>query len=129
MTIFITSKPKPEPCPRCGRLQLVGYDEGLAYRVEPVPLHAHAELAARLSGRNTYAVIAGCLAYRNQDRINGDHRGRPPVVATHSCVRPTTAADVDQAHVATVTGWLASLVRKPASLANATVRTDTPAPF
>jgi hypothetical protein len=127
VTIFITSRPKPEPCPRCGRLQLIGLDEGLAYRVEPVPLHAHAELAARLDGRSTYGVIAGRLAYRDQDRITGDRRrGRPPVVATHSCVRPTPPAEVDAAHITTVTKWLASLGCKPAAVA---VQSDAPAPF
>jgi hypothetical protein len=132
VTIFITSKPKPEQCPRCGRLQLIGHDEGLRYRVEPVPLHAHAELAARLAGRRTYAVIAGQLALRDQDRITGDRRrGRPPVIATHSCARPTPPADVDQAHVAAVTRWLAALVRKPVTDADAdaTDQPDVPAPF
>lgn len=128
MTIFITSKPKPEPCLRCGRLQLVGLDEGLAYRVEPVPLHAHAELAARIAGRSTYAVIAGRLAYRDQDRITGDrHRGRPPVFATHSCARPTPPVDVDAPHIAAVTRLLAALVRKPVT--EVIVHTDVPAPF
>jgi hypothetical protein len=128
VTIFITSRPKPEQCQRCGRLQLIGLDEGVAYRVEPVPLHAHAELAARLAGRNTYAVIAGQLAYRDQDRITGDRRhGRPPVVATHSCVRPTPPGDVDTSHIATVTALLAALVRKPVT--EPTVQADAPAPF
>lgn len=114
MTILATTRPLAAPCPRCHRLQLTGLEEGLPYRVEPAPLHAQAELAARLAGRRTYALIAGRLAYRNPERIRGDaHRGRPPVFADHRCEHPTQPGDVDPTHLDAVHRLLATVAPRP----------------
>ncbi len=103
MQHFITTPPMCAPCPRCGRLELTGHAEGLSYRADPVPLTAHAELAARIAGRRTYALIAGQLAYRNPSRIAGDHRGRPPVFADHRCQQPPAPGHIDTAHLTATT--------------------------
>lgn len=101
---FITTRPQCEPCPRCGQLQLTGHAEGLTYRADPVPLTPHGELAARQTGRATYALIADGLTYRNATRIHGDtHRPRPPVLAAHHCQHPPEPQSVDAMHVPAVT--------------------------
>lgn len=101
---FITTRPQCEPCPRCGQLQLTGHAEGLTYRADPVPLTPHGELAARQTGRATYALIADGLTYRSATRIHGDiHRPRPPVLAAHHCQHPPEPQCVDAAHVPAVT--------------------------
>lgn len=102
MDHLITTNPVCEPCPRCGRLQLTGHAEGLAYRADPAPITAQAELDARLAGRNTYALYGGQLVSRTPSRIHGDtRRGRPPVYPQHRCEHPPTAADIDTAHLET----------------------------
>lgn len=107
---LVTSSPTVEQCPRCSRLRLVGLADGVPYRVEPVPLHAHAELRALVDGRCTWTVIAGRLAWRSPERIRGDaRRGRPVVFADHRCGQLADPADVDPAHVSAVAGLLCSL--------------------
>lgn len=107
-----TTSPTCTPCPRCGRLELTGHDEGIAYRADPAPLTLHAELAARQAGRHTWNLIAGQLAYRNPTRIAGDARGRPPVLAQHRCEHPPTADDIDHVHVAVVAQLVARATRE-----------------
>lgn len=92
---FVSTRPACRACRYCGRLELVGLDEGLPYRAEPAPLTLLAELRVRLTGRRSYVVINGELAYRNATRIAGDSRGRPPVLAEHNCAHPATATDID----------------------------------
>lgn len=82
---FIDRRPRSESCPRCGRLQLNGVDEGLPYRVSPMPLTLEAELAAHLNGRRSYAIRGDYVTYRDAMRMRGDVRGRPTVIATHDC--------------------------------------------
>lgn len=100
---LITTRPQCAPCPRCGRLQLTGHAEGLAYRVDPAPVTPHGELAALRSGRRSYGLIADGLAYRDAARIAGDaRRPRPPVLPAHRCESPPEPWCVDAAHVETV---------------------------
>lgn len=96
MIHFVTTRPRAEPCPRCGRLQWIGYAEGVPYRLDPAPLTAAAELAARLTRRASYRFTAGVMASRTPENINADSlRGRPIVFATHRCAIPVTATDID----------------------------------
>ena len=119
---FITTRPQCGPCPRCGQLQLTGHAEGLTYRADPVPLTPHGELAARQTGRATYALIADGLTYRNATRIHGDtHRPRPPALAAHDCTHPPEPHRVDTTHVPLVTRLVQRAQRRdddqlPASL-------------
>lgn len=97
---FVTTTPRCEPCGRCGRLRIVGLEEGVPYRAEPAPLNATGELRAKLGGRRTYAVISGQLALRTASRIRGDvRRGRPAVFAQHDCRHPATATDIETRHL------------------------------
>lgn len=119
---FITTRPSAVPCPRCGRLVLTGHADGLAYKVDPLPVTPEAELDARQANRWTYAVIAEALALRTATRIGGDtRRARPPVLAAHHCESPPGVDSADAAHA----GVVAQLVRR------ATRRDDneTPAPI
>lgn len=83
---FVDRRPRSEACARCGRLQLLGIDEGVPFRVSPMPLSPVGELAARMKGLMSYAVHGDFLTHRDSFRIRGDaSRGRPTVVATHEC--------------------------------------------
>jgi hypothetical protein len=111
---LVTSRPVTRRCPRCRRLQLVGLDEGLPYRVDPVPLTLHAELNARLAGRHSFQIIAGTLAHRNQHRINHDiTRGRPPVFVEHHCHTPVKATDIDSTYLVVVNQFIDYCTPKP----------------
>jgi hypothetical protein len=74
---------RPARCP-CGADILAAVDEGLQVRLDPTPLpYAGAELAVRLSGRDTFDQFAnGEVAYRDEHRIK--HR-EFPVLAQHRC--------------------------------------------
>ncbi|WP_086847012.1 hypothetical protein [Amycolatopsis kentuckyensis] len=98
---FVDRKPKSEPCPRCGRLQLIGIDEGCPYRVCPTPLTPEAELAALMQGRRSYSISGDFLHYRDSFRMRGDARGRPTVIATHLCHAPIRPQDFDPRETAT----------------------------
>ncbi|MER7076615.1 hypothetical protein SAMN02982929_05324 [Saccharopolyspora kobensis] len=119
---FITTRPRCAPCPRCGRLQLTGHAEGLPYRVDPVPVTPRAELAARLSGRSSFAFIAEGLAVRTAGRIDGDaRRPRPPVLVAHHCDTPPAPEGVDAAHAPVIARLVERARRREAD--------DLPAPL
>lgn len=113
MTYLVTSSPTVEQCPRCSRLRLTGLADGVPYRVDPIPLTAHAELRALVDGGASWCVIAGRLCWRSPEHIRGDaRRGRPAVFADHRCAHPVTAADVEPSQVAGVARLLSSLARE-----------------
>ncbi|GAA0632430.1 hypothetical protein GCM10010174_61870 [Kutzneria viridogrisea] len=74
-----------------------------------MPLTVQAELRARLTGRGSFALLAGRLVHRDRDRIRGDVRGRPPVFASHRCGVLPAADDVEPRHVRAVTEYLSRL--------------------
>jgi hypothetical protein len=111
---LITTRPVARRCPRCRRLHLTGLAEGLPYRVDPTPLTAHAELAARLAGRASYQLVASTLVYRNQWHIAHDlTRGRPPVFADHHCHTPVKATDIDPTYLTVVNQFIDYCTPKP----------------
>lgn len=82
-------------CGHCHALVILALDAptaALTIRADPLPLDAHAELAARLAGRTTYDLIpAGHhheIAERDQYRIRHRHH---PVLAAHQCPGPIPA--------------------------------------
>lgn len=103
MIHFLTTRPHPDRCPRCGRLRLTGLAEGWPYRVDPAPLTALAELVARIHGRQSWWLHVGRIVWRSPERIAGDAmRGRPAVLATHECGAAIAADDIDAFHVPAV---------------------------
>lgn len=84
---------------RCGRLELYGIDEGIPYRVAPLPLTVLAELKARVAGRGSFAVHGDFVTHRDAMRMRGDSHGRPAVVATHECFAVITPEDIDESGV------------------------------
>ena len=77
-------------CRRCRRTVLDGVDQGLPYRVDPAPLNIIGELVALASGRSSYRRVAQVfMVRREQWNIATDVvKGRPLVLADHSCVAP-----------------------------------------
>jgi hypothetical protein len=69
---------------------LDGLDQGLPYRVEALPLNIIGELVAHFSGRSSYRRVASVfMVRREQWNIMTDAvKGRPLVLADHSCVAP-----------------------------------------
>lgn len=97
---LVSRRPRCRPCPRCGRLTLWGLDEGVPFRVEPLPLTINAEIKAILAGLVTYGLCAGYVTFRDDQRIRIDTKwGRPPVVATHRCERHIVASDIEPSAV------------------------------
>jgi hypothetical protein len=113
---FVTTWPRRGRCPQCGRLVLDGIEEGLPYRVTPIPLTLHGELAARLAGAATYRLIAGTIVRRTPEDTAAETPGtRPPVYAWHRC------ASVDPHHI--------SIAHIPATqrlITNRNMNTSTP---
>jgi hypothetical protein len=64
---------------------LSGIDEGIPFRVDPIPLNATGELVAMLQGLKTFTwIVTGNIAYRDAGRIQTEaKRGNPIVLATH----------------------------------------------
>lgn len=64
---------------------LSGIDEGIPFRVDPIPLNAMGELIAMLQGLKTFTwIVTGNIAYRDAGRIQTEaRRGNPIVLATH----------------------------------------------
>lgn len=87
----LSTRPHPTVCPRCRALILVALDSpvaGIPVRLDPVPLDAEQELAARLAGRATYDLTGRArveVAYRDEYAIT---RRDWPVLATHTCPGP-----------------------------------------
>lgn len=83
--------PHPTVCHRCRALILAALDSpvaGIPVRLDPVPLDAEQELAARLAGRATYnltGISRMAVVYRDADTIT---RRTWPVLADHVCPGP-----------------------------------------
>lgn len=96
---FVTTWPRKNNCPQCGQLVCDGIDQGLAYRITPVPLNLRGELEATLARRGTYRLLANHLVRRDIDNITTETpTTRPPVYATHTC-NPPNPAHISPAHV------------------------------
>ena len=108
---LISRRPRCRTCEQCGRLQLLGIDEGIPYRVEPLPLTIQAEIRAIIGGRITYGAHVGYVCMRNEGRMTLDVKwGRPPVFATHKCHLPATAEDIDPSGVEATTAFIAKVI-------------------
>jgi len=87
----LTVHPHPTTCHRCRALILAALDSpvaGIPVRLDPVPLDAEQELAARLAGRATYnltGISRMAVVYRDADTIT---RRTWPVLADHVCPGP-----------------------------------------
>lgn len=105
---LVTTRAKVGTCPDCRRIVLAGVAEGLMVRLDPQPLNAHGELAARLAGRWTFDLSAtGEIWYRcrftitvRRHRVLADHEcALPPPPPEHRDARirgPAALADPDQ---------------------------------
>lgn len=86
---FVTTWPRRTTCPRCRRVVLDGIEEGLPYRIDPVPLTLPGELHAQLTGNRTYWQLANHIVRRTTENITAETPGtRPPVYAWHQCQPP-----------------------------------------
>jgi hypothetical protein len=81
---LITTTAAVRTC-RCGDLILTGIAEGLTARVDLTPITD--EPAALRTGRETYSIIAGQLAHR--DDFARAATPRRPILATHVCWKAT----------------------------------------
>lgn len=100
---LISRRPRCRPCPKCGRLNLLGIDEGVPFRVEPLPLTVQGEIRALLNGQITYGIHAGYVCFRDQGRMTLDAKwGRPPVCATHKCDFVITSKDIEPGAVGAI---------------------------
>lgn len=94
----------------------MGIDEGVPFRVEPLPLTVDAEIKALISGRVTYGVHAGYVCFRDQGRMALDRKwGRPPVVATHRCDVVIVSSDIDGRSVGAITRLIDRATHEKAS--------------
>lgn len=90
---------------------MLGIDEGVPYRVEPLPLTVQAEIKAIIDGRSTYGAYVGYVCYRNEGRMKLDIKwGRPPVFATHKCALPATETDIEPSGVDATTKFIERVI-------------------
>lgn len=84
-------RPQLQRCHRCNAAIIHALDSpvaGIPVRLDPVPLDAEQELAARLAGRATYnltGISRMAVVYRDADTIT---RRTWPVLADHVCPGP-----------------------------------------
>jgi hypothetical protein len=65
---------------------MLGIDEGMPYRISPIPLTLEGEVHMRQLGFITYGLHSDYFCHRTAGRIQLDLRHpRPPVFATHKC--------------------------------------------
>lgn len=74
----------PAQCPRCAGGLVVAMVEGITVRVDPIPVTAAGELAARIAGRLSYELRRGLLLERDEYRIRGG-RIEGPILIAHKC--------------------------------------------
>lgn len=79
----VTKPPVATECPRCGRIVLDGLDDGIPYRVDPLPVTIGAEAKARACGRYSYS-LDGTPRLRDLHRVTRD-QNRLPVLLDHDC--------------------------------------------
>lgn len=100
MSHFVTTEPAAYPCAKCGRLTLVGLDQGVPYRADAAPVAALTELRALQAGLRSFTstgrYVRLQLTRRTAAGIRRDPtRGRPAVYVEHMCAAPLTAMDID----------------------------------
>jgi hypothetical protein len=78
-----------QPCPRCSRHTITALSGGVPLRLDPEPLTINQEIAALLSGRQTYDVMLWGLPRRMHPIWRDISRIRAPrkhaVIAAHKC--------------------------------------------
>lgn len=110
---LISRRPQATQCPRCLRIMLVGIDEGVPFKVEPVPLTVSAEIKARMEGRKTFSTSAGYVAHRSASRMKSDLKyGRPAVFATHNCKTVPAPEEIQMSQVDATTRMMAGRKKK-----------------
>lgn len=78
-----------QPCPHCGRHTITAWCGGVRTRCDPEPLTINQEIAALLTGRQTYDVMIWGLprrmnlAWRDITRIRAGRKYA--IIATHKC--------------------------------------------
>jgi len=88
-------------CPRgCGLVLLACQDSGIEIWCDPLPITPAGELTALLTGRPTYTLLLGQLAYRHFDRITFRDANTDRVYAAHQCGTPQP--DVNYRHIKTM---------------------------
>lgn len=83
---MISTRAKWITC-RCGVTIIAAIAEGLWTRVDTKPLDRLGEIDALVSGRSTYALLAGELVHRDTWRIRGGLVGSS-LHAEHVCPEP-----------------------------------------
>jgi hypothetical protein len=119
---FISTRPTPELCPKCGTLLLTGHADGFAFRAELDPVNQAGELSAVLDHQDTYELVAGFIKLRTAVEMQARPADRAPVVVQHRCLR-TIPID-HRAHHAPDPTWAAINALKLKYQA-----TDCPPPF
>lgn len=84
MAGFKNSRPRPSFCPRCGRVCLAGWAEGVRIRVDLTPLSREQLPAAILCRVALFWLDPIGLAYLDRHRMRDAGR-RYPVLPRHHC--------------------------------------------
>lgn len=105
---LVTQGPKAVFCRRCGRIVLDGLDDGVPYRLDPLPVTIAAERVARTARRYSFSVIDGSPRLRDLHRVRMDLNTRP-VLLEHSC-EPLDATTVDARFIQSIKGVTAGAV-------------------
>jgi hypothetical protein len=97
-------------CEGCGRRVLRGIDQGLLYKVDPLPINETGELVAKLNNRSSYRIIGDrLLTFRDHFNISQDRlKNRPAVLASHIC-GPVNLAYLDPGKVVSVAAYLSTI--------------------
>ena len=92
---FKSSRPAPSVCPRCSRVCLSGWAEGLLTRVDLTTLSPVQYPLAILRGVRLYWLDPIGLAYVDRHRIKDAGRNGYPVLPRHHCaiVWPTARVE------------------------------------
>lgn len=108
MINYRTKPPTATLCPRCGRIVLDGLDDGIPYRLDPLPVTIATETVARNQRGYSYSLIDGLPRLRDVNRVKRD-LGTRPVLLEHDCA-PLDAATVDPRFIETVRTLTANAV-------------------
>lgn len=95
--MFKSTRPSPSLCPRCGRVCLSGWAEGLRVRVDLTTVPRALYPVAILRRVPLYWLDPIGLAYIDQHRIKSAGHNRYPVLPAHRCaiVWPSDGTPVD----------------------------------
>ena len=90
----LTHNARPARCPRCHAPTIAGIDDlGGSTHVQPDPTTRVGELAALLTGRRLWTVLAGRLVHRGADRITHRDPDTEPSHPEHHCPSPPLPAN------------------------------------